>query len=327
MPIVYALAILLASIAALLGLPQALNVAQTQIIDRSLPNNTVYAQNEPSLHSKERSFGFLFKDNENPQVAGAQKVNLTPQNLGLQPPIISATAVLIKDLDGDFLLYIKDPNKRVPIASTTKIMTALVAVNYYQLDNVLTVPDSALVEGSTMGLEAGEQLTFRSLLYGLLLNSGNDAAFTLAANYPGGVPSFIQEMNQQAIELGLLNTYFDNPAGFDSPSHFSSVFDLAKIAEAASQNPSLARIFATQDAIVASIDNQSVHHLKNLNKLLGLPGVLGIKTGTTPAAKENLVTLVQRDEHRILLVVLGSDDRFGETRNLINWTFDNFSWE
>ena len=185
MPIVYALAILLVSITVLLGLPQALDVAQTQIVAKGLPNNTVYAQND------------------RPQVAGTKRVNLTPQSLGLEAPVISATAALVKDLDADFLLFVKDPNKRVPIASTTKIMTALVAANYYQADDSLTVPKSALVEGSNMGLEEGEKLTFRSLLYGLLLNSGNDAAYTLAKNYPGGVSTFVQEMNQQSLKLGL----------------------------------------------------------------------------------------------------------------------------
>ena len=102
---------------------------------------------------------------------------------------------------------------------------------------------------------------------------------------------------------------------------------MAKISAIASENPTLARIFATKEATVASSDNSQVHFLKNLNRLLDLPGVLGVKTGTTPAAKENLVTLLARDGHRILIVVLGSDDRFGETQSLINWTFDNFIWE
>ena len=206
-------------------------------------------------------------------------------------------------------------------------MTAVVASDYFQQSQILTVTDASLVGGSNMGLKAGEQLTFRSLLYGMLLNSGNDAAYTIAANFPGGVNAFVNAMNQKAKSLGLVNTHFDNPAGFDSSNHFSSAFDLAKIAALASENPQLSRAFAARQATVASTDLVTIHLLKNLNKLLGLPGVIGMKTGTTPEARENLVGLVERDNHKILTVVLGSEDRFGETQKLMDWAYANFRWQ
>lgn len=266
--------------------------------------------------------------NKNPQVAGAQIVKKMPRNLNIPAPEMLATAAVAWDLDNDFVLYAKDLNKRVPIASTTKIMTALLSTEYFKANDVLTVPSEAVaVSGSTMGLKVGEKLTFRSLLYGMLLNSGNDAAFTVAASYPGGVNQFVEAMNKKALALGLKNTHFSNPAGFDSPEHFSSAFDLAKISVLASDNPQLSRVVATKQAEVASIDRSVIHNLKNLNRLLALPGVLGIKTGTTPLAKENLVGLIERDNHRILTVILGSKDRFGETEKLIDWVFSSFTWD
>jgi D-alanyl-D-alanine carboxypeptidase len=258
---------------------------------------------------------------------GAETAKVLPKSQNINPPILTATSAMVKDLDNDFVFFVKDSDKRVPIASTTKIMTSIIASEYFKQNEILVVPEVASVSGSTMGLKTGEKLTFRSLIYGLMLNSGNDAAFTIAASYPGGVNAFVDAMNNKALSLGLVNTHFDNPAGFDSPNHYSSAADLAKIAAIAAENPQLARVFVTKETSVTSIDRANVHQLKNLNKLLDLPGVLGIKTGFTPAAKENFVGLIERDNHRILTVVLGSDDRFGETQKLMDWVFANFIWE
>ncbi|MBI4037171.1 D-alanyl-D-alanine carboxypeptidase [Candidatus Daviesbacteria bacterium] len=308
-PILYASGFLLLSIALLLGLPHALNFTQTKIAAQNIPSNQV-----------------LTISGNQSVVAGVQKTNPHPQSLGLSVPELSATSALIEDLNSNTILFVKDPNKRVPIASTTKIMTALVASQYFQTTDILTVPSDALVSGSTMGLKAGEKLTVRSLLYGLLLNSGNDAAYTLAMSYPGGVEGFVKAMNDKIAQLGLLNTHFDNPAGFDSPNHFSSALDLSKIAILITESPQLSKIVATKEMEVASVDKTSVHELKNLNKLLNIPGVMGIKTGTTPAAKENLVGLVEKDGHLFLTVVLGSNDRFLETEKLLNWVQANFQF-
>lgn len=263
----------------------------------------------------------------NSNVAGIQKYNIPPVSKNLPLPQILARAVLVKDLGTETVLYQKDANVSIPIASTTKIMTALVASEYFKQNSVLTVGSSANMPGSRVGLFSGEDLTFRSLLYGMLLNSGNDAAFTLAENYPGGVLSFVSVMNKRAMELDLKNTHFDNPAGFDSPNHYSSASDLAKITQEALKNYQLARIFATKETNIVSLNKKYTHQLFNLNKLLSdVAGVLGVKTGTTEGAKENLVTLVDRNGHRVLLVVLGSSDRFGETKKLIDWTYSNFEW-
>lgn len=263
----------------------------------------------------------------NSNVAGIQKYNIPPVSKNLTLPPFSARAILVKDLATDATLYKKDADISFPIASTTKIMTALVASEYFKQNAVLTVAGSANIPGSRVGLTRGEDLTFRSLLYGMLLNSGNDASFAIAENYPGGVVGFVSAMNKKVLDLNLRNTRFDNPAGFDSLSHYSSAEDLAKITEEALKNSQLAKIFATKETNIVSLDKKYTHQLLNLNKLLSqISGVLGVKTGTTEQAKENLVTLVERNGHRVLLVVLGSSDRFGETKKLIDWTYANFTW-
>lgn len=264
----------------------------------------------------------------NSNVAGIIKYNIPPVSRNFPLPYLSARAVLVKDLSTDTLLYQKDASQPLPIASTTKIMTALVASEYFQPNSVLTVKEGAGIPGASVGLFFGENLSFRSLLYGMLLPSGNDAAYAIAENYPGGVLGFVSAMNKKAAILGLKSTHFDNPAGFDSPNHYSSALDLAIITQEALKDSQLARIFSTKETEIVSLDKRFNHHLSNLNKLLSqIDGVLGIKTGYTEGAKENLVTLVDRERHQVLVVILGSDDRFGETTRLIDWIYRNFVWQ
>lgn len=263
----------------------------------------------------------------NSEVAGIQKYNIPPIGRDLPVPDFSAKAVSVKDLATDAILFQKEAGVSLPIASTTKIITALVASEYFKQNSILTVGTSANTPGSRVGLMKGEQLSFRALLYGMLLNSGNDAAYTLAENYPGGVSEFVSAMNKKVAQLGLKNTHFDNPAGFDSPNHFSSASDLAEISEEALKDSTLSRIFVTKETSIMSLNRKNSHQLYNLNKLLtSVKGVLGVKTGTTEEAKENLVTLIERENHRVLIVLLGSTDRFGETTKLIDWTYANFEW-
>ncbi len=243
------------------------------------------------------------------------------------PPKISAVSVIAYDVQTDKMLFEKNIHTKLAPASTTKIMTAVIGSEHFSSGDLLTVPAEAIVGGSTMGLVAGEQITFRSLLYGMMLNSGNDAAFTIAYNYPGGYSVFISKMNERVSELGLKDTHFDNPAGFDSPAHYSSAYDLLQIAKAAKSNAKLGRVFSTKETSVASIDKSQIHILKNLNKLLNQDGVVGIKTGTTEMAGESFVGLVEKDGHNILTVMLNSPDRFGETKSLIDWIFNNYSWK
>jgi len=298
----YSALLLLIGIVLIISLPLIVNLTEKNLISLEIPQN-------------------------NSDIAGIQKYNIPPFNKNIAVPPFSAKAVFVKDLTTDTILYQKDARLPLPIASTTKIMTAIVSSEYFKPNSVLKVKIGATVAGSKVGLVAGEDLSFRSLLYGMLLSSGNDAAYTLAENYPGGVFGFVLAMNKKAALLHLPNTHFDNPAGFDSPNHFSSAQDLSIITEQALTNTTLTRIFATKETSIVSLDKKYTYQLANLNKLLTqVKGVLGVKTGYTQEAKENLVTYVARDGHQILTVLLGSNDRFGESTKLIEWVYENFTW-
>jgi D-alanyl-D-alanine carboxypeptidase (penicillin-binding protein 5/6) len=248
-------------------------------------------------------------------------------NQNISFPILSAQAALVVDLDSGISLYEKDPDKPLLPASTTKIMTALVAMENYSEDQVLGVSDEK-VEGQKMGLKKGEQITVRDLLYGLLVYSANDAAEVLAKSFEGGRNAFIEAMNQKAKELSLNNTKFSNPSGLDGNGHFTTARDLIRISEVAMEDPKFAEIVGTKTQVVRSIDGKIAHYLTNINELLGkIPGVLGVKTGWTENARENLVTYINRDDHRIMIAVLGSQDRFGETKELIDWIYSSYSWQ
>jgi serine-type D-Ala-D-Ala carboxypeptidase (penicillin-binding protein 5/6) len=244
----------------------------------------------------------------------------------VQAPLLSAGAVLVKDIPSGVILYAKNENMRFPPASTTKIMTALVALENYSLDDVFTVPDISL-EPSIMKLVPGEKITVESLLYGALVHSANDAAYTLASNYPGGYDAFIQKMNQKAQMLNLADTHFTNSVGFDDDNHYSTASDLAKQALAGLSNKTFVKIVGTKNITVSDVTYTYFHDLKNVNELLGkIPGVMGVKTGFTQNAGEVLISEVKKNDHSILIVLLKSNDRFGETTKLIDWVFGNFNW-
>jgi D-alanyl-D-alanine carboxypeptidase len=241
--------------------------------------------------------------------------------------IISAQSVLAIDLDSGISLYEKDPDKPFLPASTTKIVTALVAMEYYSLDSVLKV-GKVKVDGQKMGLVKGEEISFLDLLHGLLIYSANDAAEVLAQNFPGGRDAFIAAMNAKVKNLGLINTHFTNPSGLEEKGHVSTAKDLVKVAAYAMKNPTFAKVVATKQRLVKSKDGKIKHKLVNINELLGkVDGVLGVKTGWTENARENLVTYVERNGHRLMIALLGSQDRFGETEELINWMFENYEWK
>ncbi len=242
-------------------------------------------------------------------------------------PVFSAQAALAVDLDAGTILYEKNPEKPLLPASTTKIVTALVAMDYYPMDAVIEV-GRVNVEGQKMGLVRGEEITVKDLLYGLLIYSANDAAEVLAANFPGGRDMFIKLMNMKVGQLHLENTVFSNPSGLDGNGHHSTAKDLIRVAEVAMEKPLFREMVATEERRVTSIDGKIKHKLVNINELLGeVEGVLGVKTGWTESARENLVTYVERDGKRIMMVLLSSQDRFGETEELINWIFENYEWQ
>lgn len=243
-------------------------------------------------------------------------------------PILSAQGVLAYDLDSGITLYEKNPEKPLLPASTTKIMTALVSLDAYPLDKVLVIGNEVNVDGQKMGLVAGSEMTVENLLYGLMVYSANDAAVVLAKNYEGGESAFIEAMNKKAVDLGLKNTHFVNPVGLDGELQRSTARDMVLLSSVAMKNSEFAKIVGTKKVTVETVDGKYIYPLSNINELLGkVDGVLGVKTGWTEGARENLVTYIDRDDKKVIVAVLGSQDRFGETKELIDWIYTNYSWK
>ncbi len=244
-------------------------------------------------------------------------------------PATTAQSVIIMDVSSGVVMFSKNPATRMLPASTTKLMTALVALDNCSLDKVITVKKLNITdEDSLMGLVENEMITVKNLSYGLLIPSGNDAAITLSENCSSSPEQFIYSMNQKAKDLGLKNTHFSNVIGLEQDNHYSSAQDLAFLATVFIRNPVLSKIVATKEIIVSDVEGQHWHTLKNINLLLGnVWGVTGVKTGYTENAGECLITLVERNGRKVLVVVLKSQDRFPETEKLIDWIFNSFSWQ
>ncbi|MCB0254487.1 MAG: D-alanyl-D-alanine carboxypeptidase [Anaerolineae bacterium] len=229
-------------------------------------------------------------------------------------PPLSAPAALVADSATGRVLGSVNATQPRAMASTTKLMTALLVLENADLSDLVTVSPTALVGGASMGLVAGETLTVEDLLWGLLLNSGNDAAMALAEHVGGSEQAFVELMNQRAAELGLTSTHFANPHGLDAPDHFSSVADLWRLAELDMANPTFRSMVATRSHEAAG------HQLFTTNELLGVyPGADGIKTGTSDAAGQCLVASVSEDGLRTIAVVLGSEDRYGDAETLFEF--------
>jgi D-alanyl-D-alanine carboxypeptidase len=207
-------------------------------------------------------------------------------------------------------------------------MTALVALDHWDnLETVIEVKNEDRAVGQTIELKKGEQLTLRNMLYGLLVQSANDAALALADNYPGGYSEFVRAMNAKAKELHLDHTVYKNPSGVEQYGHVTTARDLAILAGIAIRNPVIAQIVKTRATSVTDITGTTVHELETTNELLGvLPGIKGLKTGWTTNAGECLVSIIERDGHEIVVVVLGSLDRFGETTRLVEWVYGHHNW-
>lgn len=251
-----------------------------------------------------------------------------PVNNDQKPPWLSARGVYIIDTNSMIPILTKNPNLKLRPASITKIMTALVAMDEFGPSDIVTSKNGSNAIGKTIRLKNGEQISFLDSLYALLLESGNDVALTLAENYPGGYNAIVQAMNQKAKKLNLNHTTYQNVSGIDQFQHQTTVHDLGVLTAYAMGNQQFAQIVATEKKEIKSISGEIVHSLKNTNQLLGtVDGVLGVKTGWTRLAGESLVTYVERNGHGVILVILGSTDRFGETNKLIDWVFTNHQWQ
>lgn len=249
------------------------------------------------------------------RVLGESTFTFAGNNL-IQEPVLSARAALVMDNDSKVIVFAKNENLRFSMASTTKLMTALTALEVFKLHDILTIQKDN-IEGSIIGFRKGEKLYFEDLLYAMLLPSGNDAALAVADNYQGGESAFVEKMNENAKKLYLLNTSFGDPAGLRDDQNYTTAVDLARLGSLAMENSTIARIVGTKQRTIATTDGKRMYKLQNLNKLLGSGGINGIKTGSSDEAGEVLVTSDREGTHTFITVILKSDDRFEDTQNLL----------
>ena len=245
------------------------------------------------------------------------------------PPALphAHSAVLMESATGE-VIYDKHGDKRMPPASTTKILTALIAIESGRLAEPVTVSDAAAkTKGSRMHLAAGQVLSLEELVTGLLLRSGNDAGVAIAEHLAGSIEAFAEQMNERAYALGAHDCRFVNPHGLPAPDHYVTAKGLAKIARCAMQNETFADIVAKRTAEIDWEDTSGTHYrsLRNTNKLLWqYPAADGIKTGTTGEAGACLVASAYKDGHRYIAVLLNDPTRWQDAAALLKWGFSEY---
>lgn len=232
------------------------------------------------------------------------------------PDVTSAAAILV-DLESDDVLFARNVRARRAPASLTKVVTALVARERYDPSDVVTIgPRAAAIHGSRLGVEEGMTFTVQDLLYALLLDSGNDAAFALAEHSPGGYDYFIALMNEKARALGANGSRFANPHGLDQTGHHTTAWDLALFGRQLMADPLLARIAATPDYAVPW-PTGGTRTIKHHHKMVGSdPRAIGVKTGFTNQAGHSLMSAASTSGRRLLSIVLGANDQYAETKSL-----------
>ena len=239
----------------------------------------------------------------------------------------SAKGMCVIEKDSGRILYSKNKDQKLPMASTTKVATAITVIeNCDDLDESIAVNDGAIgVEGTSIYLRKDEEIKVIDLLYGLMLRSGNDAATALAYHIGGGIDEFAKMMNETAKKAGASNTNFVNPHGLDDPNHYTTAYDLSKITAYALNNPIFEKIVSTKNYVIEATNKSEKRYLTNKNKLLrSLDGCCGVKTGYTSKAGRCLVSASKRDDCTIVCVVLNCGPMFEESSALINSAFNEF---
>lgn len=271
-------------------------------------------------------------EEENNNISSEIEATLTEEtssNISQNTLNLNSRSCVVIDRLSKYILYGKNEKNKVKMASTTKIMTAIVVIENTSLNKTVEVSKKAAgTGGSRLGLKTGDKITIRDLLYGLLLRSGNDAAICLAEDVAGSVSEFANLMNVKAQELGLSNTHFESPHGLDSPEHYTTAYELALLSDYALKNSTFLNMVGTKNYTITI--NGYPKTLSNTNELLGnLDGVYGIKTGFTNGANRCLVTACKRGNMDIICVVLGADTKNFRTKDsikLIEYSFKNFKY-
>ena len=243
-------------------------------------------------------------------------------------PSVSADRWIVYDADADTVLASWNANDEAPMASVTKVMTAILVTENADLTERVTIPSFvAGLRGSSAGLQAGEVWTVGDLLIAMMVRSGNDAAYTLGW-YVGGESTsrFVEMMNAKAREFGMTSTSFANPSGLDAEGHYSSANDLLTLIKEAQRYPDVVRVGSIKRVTLADDPNRASYSWNNSNGLLGsYPGVVGLKTGDTPWADKVLLAVTEQHGRPIYSVVMHSDDHFADTRELVDWAYSTYS--
>ena len=241
--------------------------------------------------------------------------------MAAEAPAVSAASAVLLDAESGRILYARNENEKRAIASITKLMTALVAAEYLDdLSQTITVrKEWTGIEGTSLYLKAGEEISLETLLYGLLLHSGNDAAVALAAHCAGDVETFVGWMNQRARDLGMTGTHFSDPSGLGDEGHYSTALDMARLGAACLKNPVVAKIVATKSIVLEG------RSFTNHNKLLWqYEGCTGMKTGYTRQAGRTLVSSAERDGQKLVCVTLSDGNDWADHKALLDYGFETY---
>jgi len=243
-----------------------------------------------------------------------------------ESPAVSAQAAILLECESGQVVYEKSSQTRLPMASTTKIMTALVAIESADLSMAVSIPTEAVgVEGSSVYLTAGETLTMEELLYAMMLESANDAAAAIACTIGGSIDSFAALMNEKAAALGLKDTHFTNPHGLDNPEHYTTAADLARLTAYALKNPTFAAIVSTYKKTIPLKDGEGTRLLLNHNRMLKQwEDVIGVKTGFTKHSGRCLVSAARQNGVQMVAVTLNAPDDWQDHRSLLNYGFSQY---
>ena len=285
------------------------------LIISQLLTNCVYAQ---CFNDEDDNEIAIFEDDE---------IDDVDMNNILNSIRVSARNAIALDSKTKQVLFEQNADEIVPMASTTKILTALVAITHGDLDREVTISkNAASIRGSKVGYVAGEKIRLRELLYGLMYKSGNDAAIAIAEDIGGSIEGFSKIMNDYAISLGLINSHFESPHGLDSSKHYTCAYDLALLTTKAMESDLFCQICGTKS--ITRDTSNFTRDYNNINKILyKIPGANGVKTGYTGQAGKCLVSSVKHEGRNIIIVVLNCSDRWNMTEKIYKYVADNYCFK
>ena len=310
-----------------------LNVILITIVLGGLVSGAVFFIFAPIINSEQQpapAMAELVGKQQQAFLLPVAETNYSPvRDFNVPEPEIDAEAAALYDVESGRFLYAKNINKRLPIASITKLISAIVILENFDLDEVFTVPAEAVnVDGFGADLVVGEQLRGVDLFKIMLVKSSNDAALVFASQARKQNIDMVSEMNKVARQIGMFNSKFSDPAGLDDYDAFSTAADLVKLILHADNYGRISETLQEKSSDVSSVDGAIKHHLINTNQLLGqIPDIILGKTGYTDIALGTMALEAGPKGNQIISIILGSNDRFGESKKLIEWGKKAYRWE